>query len=320
MNRETCESFRRNDSSVAVVINFQIARSRANREILRALYGERFPKLGFCVGPDLDSGADVDLDAGSEPDTIVSSWRPTRLLHHQCGACPAEYSRHPAGIHQLHPRLVAIAESPWIEGADWLLFVEDDCLLGPHVTPETLVERAGDAEVVLSPVWLCDRDDDDAWLWPWHPTGYPAFTEPGVADRLDRDRLLAHWEAYSGHPAPPLLYTPLFGAFADWILIRPSLLRRLVPDLLAMAEVWHELAIPTALMHHSARIGLTNGLSLWGHDRNQPLERLLGLLPGRDFVHAIKPGLYPPEALIAGYRALTPSASAIAAGPDLVAR
>lgn len=285
---------RKNDDSIQLIVNCQLPRSRANRGLLRTLYGERFPNLAFCVGPEGDS----------EPDTIVSPWRPTRYLHHQCGACPPEYSRHPAGIHHLHARLVAIAESPFLARADWLLFVEDDCLIGPHVTPETLAENAGDAEVVLSPVWYCDRDDD-SWLWPWHPTGYEAFNAPGVADRFDRQRLLDHWEASSGQPAPPILYTPLFGAFVDWILIRPALLRRMVPDLLAMAEVWHELAIPTAIMHHTARIGLSSGLSLWGKDRHQPLDALLGLLPGRDFVHAIKPSLYPPEALLAGYRALS---------------
>lgn len=286
-------SQRRVDSSVLLVANCQLPQSGANRGLLRSLYGERFPNLAFCVGPEGDRA----------PDTIVSPWRPTRLLHHQCGACPPEYSRHPAGIHQLHPRLVAIAESPLIEGADWLLFVEDDCLLGPHVTPESLAAGAGNAEVVLSEVWLCDRDDD-SWLWPWHPTGYEAFNAPGVADRLDRERMLAHWGAHSGQPAPPVLYTPLFGAFVDWILIRPALLRRMAADLLAMAEVWHELAIPTAILHQTSRIGRSNGLALWGKDRHQPLETLLGLLPGRDFVHAIKPGLYPAEALIAGYRAL----------------
>lgn len=284
---------------MALAVNCQLPRSHGNRDVLRALYGDRFPRMAFCVGP--DSAPDFHPDP--ECPTIQSPWRPSRFLQHQCGACPPEYSRHPAGVHLLHPRLVAIAESPLIDDADWLLFVEDDCLLGPHVTPQTLATRAGDAEIVLPPLWFCDRDDDN-WLWPSHPTGYAAFAETGVADRIDRGRLLSHWETYSGHPAPPVLYTPLFGAFVDWILIRPALLRRLVPDLIALAEVWHELAIPTAVLHHTARIGLTNGLTLWGRDRHQPLDRLLAMLPGRDFVHAIKPSLYPPETLIAGYRAL----------------
>jgi hypothetical protein len=282
---------------VALVVNCQLPRSYDNRRLLGALYGGRFPRMAFGVGPDV------------EPDprfpTIVSRWRPRRYLHHQCGACPPDYWRHPAGVHQLHPRLVAIAESDALDGADWLLFVEDDCLLGPHVTPAGLAARAGDAEVVIPPLWFCDRDDD-SWLWPAHPTGYAAFDEDGVADRLDRDRLMAHWEAYSGRPAPPVLYTPLFGGFVDWILIRPALLRRMVPDLIAMAEVWHELAVPTAVLHHTRRVAVADGLALWGRDRHQPLDRLLALLPGRDFVHAIKPGLHDPEALLAGYRALTP--------------
>lgn len=261
---------------VLLVVNCQRDASYGNRRLLTRLYGPRFGALVFSVG----GGCAVDRDYP----TIVTDWAPT-LTDNQCAACPAgqDWGRHPAGIHHFHPRLVQIARIA--EGYDYILFVEDDCLLSPRVDPSWVRRGLAEADALIAYVDSCDRDDR-RWSWGRHPTGYEAFDR--VADRFDRRRLLRHYAERTGLPAPPVSYVPLFSGYSDALAFRAGFLRQIADDLEALADVWMEVAIPTAILHHTARIGPFAGLPLWGDERERPLSQLFALLAEHDFVHPIK--------------------------------
>lgn len=261
---------------VLLVVNCQRDASYGNRGVLAELYGPRFPNLVFSVGPDCPVDPRVP--------TIVTPWSPT-LRDNQCAACPASepWGRHPAGIHNPHPRLVQVARE--MGDHDHILFVEDDCLLAPRVDPGWVRTRLADADALIAYIDFCDRDDR-RWVWGRHPTGYEAFDR--LSDRFDRRRLLDHHAARTGLPAPPVGYVPLFSGFNDVLAFRAEFLRRIAPDLEALAEVWHEVAVPTILLHHTTRIGPFAGLPLWGPERDRPLDELCGLLAEHDFVHPVK--------------------------------
>jgi hypothetical protein len=216
--------------------------------------------------------------------TIVTDWSPARR-DNQCACCPASepWGRHPAGIHHFHPRLVQIAR--YAQNFEFIVFVEDDCLLSPRIDPKWVRQRLADAEALIAYVDFCDRDDR-RWSWGRHETGYEAF-DP-VSERFDRRRLLDHHADRTGLPAPPVAYVPLFSGYCDALAFRAGFLRQLASDLEALAEVWMELAIPTAILHHTTRIGPFAGLPLWGSERDRPLSELFGLLANHDFVHPIK--------------------------------
>jgi hypothetical protein len=280
---------------VLLVLNCQQDLSYANRHVLRALYGDRFPELAFAIA------------ATCAPDiafrNIATAWEP-RLRENICCACyDLADGRHPAGIHVTQPRLVEVARAAAAEGFRYVVFADDDCILSPRLDPAEIRHRfaATGAEAIVPSLWFCDRDDD-SWLWTRHPTGYPAFD--AASARFDRHRLLRHWESFSGTKAPPVLYVPMFGGFVDWLAFRVDFLDRLVPDLLALADLWHETAIPTAILHQTDRISLADGAALWGADRHQPTDALFGLLADRDFVHPIKLRWIGADAALTAYRRL----------------
>jgi hypothetical protein len=222
-------------SNVLLVVICRQAVAYRNRRVLRALYAERFDDLAFALG----------AESAPDPDywNILSNWRP-RLADNLCACCDPARGRHPAGVHCNQMLLVAAANAA--EGYEFILFTEDDCLLSPRLDAGWVRQRCARVEALVP--WIALRERDDAsWVWTQHPTGYPAFD--AVASRFDRERLLRHWEDYSRTPAPPLLYTPMISGYRDWLALRIDLLHRMVPDLEALADVWHEAAIPTALVH-----------------------------------------------------------------------
>ncbi len=263
-------------SPVLLAINCQQDRSYANRQTLRALYGDRFPDLVFLVG----STCPIDPDFP----TIATDWTPRRT-DNLCACCDPRSDRHPSGRHATHPRLVQLARYAEEHGYQSVLFVEDDCLLAPSWTPETVLDRGEAFDALVPYLGFCDRDDP-SWCWTNHPTGYPAFDR--VADRFDRPKMLRNASIHNGEPAPPVLYTPLFGGFVDILIFRVETLRKIAPDLTLLQDVWHEIAIPTALIHRTPRIGHLPGLPLWGGDRNRPFAELFGLLKRHEYVHPIK--------------------------------
>lgn len=277
---------------VLLVLNCQQDLSYGNRHVLSALYGGRFPELAFAIG------------ATCPPDVafrnIATAWEP-RLRENTCACCDLADGRHPAGIHVTQPRLVEVARAAEAEGFEYVVFAEDDCVLSPRLDPAEVRRRfaATGAEAIVPSLWFCDRDDD-SWCWTRHPTGYPALD--AVAERFDRRRLLRHWATFAGTPAPPVHYVPMFGGFVDWLAFRVDFLGRLVPDLHALADLWHETAIPTAILHQTDRISLADGVALWGADRHQPTGALFSMLADRDFVHPIKLRRIGADPALAAYR------------------
>jgi hypothetical protein len=280
----------RND--VLLVVNCQRDASYGNRHVLTALYGDRFPEIAFTVG------ASCSIDNAFR--TIVTDWEPS-LVDNQCACCPASHpwGRHPAGLHHFHPRLARLASL--LDDYNYLVFVEDDCILSPRVDPEWVRSRCSGVDALVVHLVFCDRDGR-SWLWGRHPTGYEAFDR--VAQRFDRRRLLRHYAELTGLPAPPVAYVPMYSACSDGYIFRTDLLRRMAPDLEALAEVWVEAAVPTALLHHTARLGPLNGLALWGDDRNRPTADLFAALADHDFVHPIKLLSRDPREVEALYRGL----------------
>ena len=81
---------------------------------------------------------------------------------------------------------------------------------------------------------------------------------------------------------------PLFSGYSDALAFRAEFLRSLAPELELLADVWMELAIPTAILHNTTQIGCWDGLALWGAERERSLAERFALLAEHDFVHPIK--------------------------------
>lgn len=274
---------------ILLVINCQQDLSYGNRRVLRTMYGERFGEILFTVG----SSCPVD----PEFPTLATSWAP-RLLDNVCACCDPNHDPHPSGRHATHPRLVQVAEYAHRRGFPIVVFAEDDCILSPTLDPRAIRDRLENHDALIPYVGFCDRDST-SWIWTRHATGYPAFDV--ASPHFDRIRLLRHWSEFSGTVAPPILYAPMFGSFVDLLIFRTDLLVRMVPDLLALQDVWHEAAIPTALMHQTSRVGRLDGVALWNDERAQPREALFTLLNGKDYVHPIKLSYYPPHEILRSY-------------------
>ena len=275
-----------------LVVNCQEDRSYGNRQALRAIYRERFPHLLFAVG------ATCAIDP--EFPTLATDWMP-RLRDNVCACCDPSRDPHPAGRHATHPRLVGIAEYAHANDHDMIVFVEDDCLLGPSVCESRIRDRMRDRDALISYVGFCDRDSTK-WIWTRHPTGYPAFD--AAAQGFDRDRMRRNFAEFSGEPPLPVLYAPMFGSFADMLVFRTDLLMKMSPDLTALQDVWHEAAIPSALMHRTANVGHLNGVALWGDGRERSRDDLFAMLDGKDYVHPIKLSQYSESEVSAAYRTI----------------
>lgn len=244
-----------------LAVNCQQDASYGNRRVLDRLYRGRFPHRLYAVG----GTCAVDPDYP----TVVTDWTPS--LQAACACCMDQ--RHPAGRHNGHPRLAAVARHAEAAGHAFVAWAEDDCLLGPGLSAATIPGRmAGLDALTMGAPWPVPRDDR-SWVWTRHPAGYPALDASG----------------FGGGMVATLM---------DCAVFRVAALARMAPDLLRLAEVWHEAAVATALARHSppGQVGTLDGVALWGTDRGRPLAELAALLAERDFVHPIKlRGLGPAE-------------------------
>jgi len=277
---------------VLLVVNCQHDYCYANRHVIQELYARNFPRIAFAVG------ASCAVDPAF--DHIVATWR-CDPLKNRCTCVAPYYGEHSANVHCFHTRLADIAVAA--DDAEYVVFVEDDCILSPRVDAKAIRQMCAEVDALLPPVFFCPRENT-AWIWTQHETGYPAYD--AVSAQFDRERLLHHWRQYSGTEPPAVTYTPLLSGFVDAFVLRVDLLRRMTDDLKLMREVWHEAAIPTAVVYHASRVGRLNGLALWGDVRQRVLRELMNLLATHDFVHPIKLSTYSQEEILQTYRALLP--------------
>jgi hypothetical protein len=274
---------------VLLVINFATDFPYPNRHVLREMYAHRFDGLALSVSKTCPSDADFQH--------VVQSWQPSRFIHCPCGN--RELGEHSIHVHTFHSRLIDIAAAA--DGYEFVVFAEDDCILSPRLDAEHIRRRCQEYDALLSPIWPCYRDDP-TWVWLHHESGYPEFDT--VSERLDRQRLLSNWAAYSDIAAPDAPCVPMFFSFSDWLVFRVSFLQSILDDLRLFQDVWGESAIPTAILHNTSRIGRSNGIALWHSDRQQLLADLMHKLRDHDFVHPIKLLDYPREELLDAYRTM----------------
>lgn len=179
-----------------------------------------------------------------------------------------------------------------------ILFTEDDCVISPSIDAEPVRQRCGGLDCILPPIWHCDRGNTD-WVWTHHGTGYPAFD--ASSPTFDRGRMIVHWTDYGGGPLPEEKRPPMFYGFADWLLFRGSFFARLMGELRTLRDVWHEIAIPSAILHNTGRVGVSNGAALWDDARARSLEELIAMLENHDFVHPIKLRHFAHETVLEAY-------------------
>ena len=272
--------------AVLLVVNCALDSSYENRHVLDRMYRGRFDRVLFAVSPTCrpDEGFD----------TVVQSWEPPGTP--ACVCYNAELGPHGALRHSFHPRLVELAEVA--AEFDFVVFTEDDCVISPSVDADWVHQRCGESDCVVPPIWHCDRSNT-GWVWTQHGAGYPAFD--AVSRLFDRRRMISNWTAYGGGPLPEEDGPPMFFGFADWLVFGGAFFGRLVRDLRTLRGVWHEIAIPTAILHNTSRVGVSNGLALWGTARDRPLEELTAILREHDFVHPIKLRDYSPGAVLEAY-------------------
>ena len=272
--------------AVLLVVNCALDSSYENRHVLHPMYRDRFDRVLFTVSPTRrpDDGFD----------TVVQSWEPPGTP--ACVCYNAELGPHGALRHSFHPRLVELAEIA--AEFDFIVFTEDDCVISPSIDADSVRRRCGQWDCIVPPIWHCDRSHTD-WVWTQHETGYPAFDAAGR--HFDRGRMIANWTDYGGGPLPEEEGPPMFYGFTDWLVFRGEFFGRLMGDLRTLRDVWHEIAIPTAIVHSTSRIGVSNGLVLWGTARDRSLEELSAILRDHDFVHPIKLRSYSPGAVLEAY-------------------
>lgn len=260
-----------------LVVNCALDGSYANRGLLHELYRPKFPDIAFTISP--------TCVADPAYWNIRQSWIPP-IDDATCLCGNPALGTHPAVLHSFHPRLVDVANV--CHEFDYVVFTEDDCLLSPRIGGERLRQWSDDFDCVVPPIFPCSRERTN-WMWTSHSAVFPKFAE--IAGHFDGARLVEHWHLYRGEDAaalPPSPELPLFCGFADWLALRVDFLRALADDLIHLQHVWHEVAIPTAILHRTSRVGVSNGQALWGEQRQQPLDALMTLLATHDFVHPVK--------------------------------
>lgn len=274
---------------VLLIVNCALDSSYNNRHVLDAMYRDRFDELVFTVS----------ATCGNDPrfPTIAQRWEPPRLP--ACICSNAELGEHGALRHSFHTRLLAAASLA--ADFDYVMFAEDDCVISPRWDSRTVRKRCEGWDALAPTIRPCRRDDT-SWVWAQHGAGYPAFD--AVADRLDHGQLAANWHRYGGMELEPAAEPIMFLGFCDWFIAGRSLFQRMIRDLEILQLLWHEAAIPTAMLHNTPQIGVSNGLPLWGTARDRPLAELMSLLERHDFVHAIKLSQYGPKEILAVYRSI----------------
>ncbi len=142
------------------------------------------------------------------------------------------------------------------------------------------------------------------WMWVDHETGRPSLAR--LDGYLDPDRLWRNWCAYRGEPITPTpTERPIVSAWSDLLLAESRLMIEIARDYVAFQTVFHEIAVPTILLHATSQVGVARGAVWWGAERNRPLDQLLAALvePGAEFCHPIKFGTHG-DRLVHHYQAL----------------
>jgi hypothetical protein len=274
---------------VLLVVNFTLDATYRNRHLLAELYAGRFDGMLFSVS------------STCVPDpaylNCAQRWIPPFRYPCTCGN-PA-LGQHASALHVSHPRL---AELAWqARGYEFLVMTEDDCILAPWLDAAAVRQRCAEMDAAMPEVYYCPRDHA-TWSWAQHPAGCAAVDAD--ADGLDFTRLRTNWLAYSGRELPAEEPRPAFSAFVDFLVFRTDFLRRVAGDFVRLREVWHEIAIPTAVLHHTSRIRKADGIALWGQDRDRSLARLMEELREHEFIHPVKLSRYEPREVLAAYRTL----------------
>ena len=280
-------------SRVLVAINCQSDFSYQNRELLQSLYGDRFDDLAFVVNDSCLTDKNVT--------NIVSHWRPAPLgPDNRCLCCPASVGDHTIGIHTFHPRLQYVAERA--NDYEFVLFVEDDCVLSPRLNAKRVQELCALTTPSCPAYGLAIR--------PMRP-GFGIVTSKPIP-KWEKSRIISTGLACGNigraFPARRFLFNPMCQCspvipISSFYAL--SLLREIIADFQALEQVWFEIAVPTAILHYTSRIGLTEGIALWGADRNRPLEELIAMLRPVDWLHPIKLLMYPSTRIRDVYRAIS---------------
>jgi hypothetical protein len=276
-------------TDVLLVINCQEDASYQNRQLLHSLYSDRFD-VAFLVNR--------SCPTDERYTTIVSDWQPAPLdPDNRCLCVNPSLGVHAIGVHTFHPRLKAVAETA--NRYEFVVFVEDDCLLSPRVNPVRIQQLCADYEALLLEIWLCDPVNAP---WIWNPFAGRYSEREDVKKYFDVSRLRQHWRDFSGNILPDQSGVPMFAGFSDIFILRTSLLREIIADLPVSESMWHEIAIPTTILHHTGRVGPINGIALWGEDRNRSLEDSVAILRTADWVHPVKLSRYPASRIQDAYR------------------
>jgi hypothetical protein len=281
--------------NVLLVINCQEDTLYSHRHLIRNLYQSRFPRISFLVNPT------CPLD--HEYSNIVVRWTPPPFSPaRECSCrhrCPEPHTQ---DLHVRHPRLIDVADAATEAGVEAVLYSDTDCVFSPTLDATAIARRCRRFDAITPPIAHHPRGDR-SWIWAHNDVGFPALDRMSRA--LDRQRLLDHWKALGGRLAgdDPDPLVPMFMGFADWLAFPTEVLQRVARDCLVLQQVWHEAAIPTAIVHNTSRIQFARCRVLWGEDRNRPLAELMAMLPDNDFVHPIKFGEHR-AAIVEQYRAL----------------
>jgi hypothetical protein len=273
---------------VLLIVNCALDSSYRNRHVLQAIYGNRFDELVFTVSETCPTDPLFATVAQADPSPAGPP----------CICCNDELGPHGALRHSFHWRLLA-AEAIAAE-FDHVVFAEDDCLISPQWDADRVRRLGAVWDAWAPPIRPCSRDQSD-WVWSRHAAGYPAFD--AVAHGLDHVRLAAHGAQYGDGHRPGMAPVMFYG-FSDFLVAAGRIWRGLMRDLKLLRTVWHEAAIPTALLHQTPRVGVSNGLALWGSDRDRSLVELIGLLGKHDFVHAVKLSQYDESDILAVWKSL----------------
>jgi hypothetical protein len=280
---------------VLLVINCQEDTLYEHRHLIHGLYRARFPRISFLVNPS------CPLD--DRYANIVVRWTPPPFSPaRECTCRHRHHDRHTQDLHIRHPRLIDVADAAVEAGVEAVLYCDTDCILSPQLDARAIARRCREYDAITPPIVHHARGDR-SWIWAYHDVGFPALDRVGRA--LDRQRLLDHWKALGGRlngedPAP---LVPMFSGFADWLASPTDVLQRVARDYLVLQQVWHEVAIPTGIVHNTSRIQFARCRVIWGEDQNRPLAERMAMLRGNDFVHPIKFGRHGRE-IVEQYQAL----------------
>lgn len=256
-----------------LLIYFNYDEHYANRFVLSELYREQFANIGFLI------------HSSCTPDpryrNFIAHWEApelteeNRCLH--CGIRPAQY-------HNMHPRLAEI--TPQLAEFDAVVFMHDDVLLSPRFSAKWVEQQLREYDALLMKVWDLDPVRDSWWVWTNHSSGYPGVEK--VASHFDQRALASNWKQRTGTELSVGERALAFWGEMDLSVLRTSLIRAMVDDLRCLQGVWTEVAMPTAILHHTANVGISGGLALWGDDRVKSFDELLALAAEHPFVHPLK--------------------------------